>query len=99
VPWQIAILAAFSGIFQAGLDLVFFDELMKTVPVEYSAVFVSVAQMLQYLAAIFSPMIGTLLADTISIQAGLIGAALLRFAGFLSFFIANRRLFWTQKKV
>lgn len=99
VPWQIALFAAFAGIFQAGLDLVFFDELMKTVPVEYSAVFVSVAQMLQYTAAIFSPMIGTLLADTISIQAGLIGAAILRFAGFLSFFAATWQMFWTQKKV
>ena len=85
VPWQIAIFAGFAGIFQAGLDLVFFDELMKTVPVEYSAVFVSVAQMMQYVAAILAPMVGTLLADTISIQAGLIGAAILRFAGFVSF--------------
>jgi len=86
VPWQIAIFAGFAGIFQAVLDLVFFDELMKNVPVEYSAIFVSVAQMMQYMAAIFAPMIGTLLADVISIQAGLIGAAVLRFIGFLAFF-------------
>ena len=33
----IAIYAGLAGIFQAGLDLVFFDELMKTVPLEYSA--------------------------------------------------------------
>lgn len=92
VPWQIALFAGFAGIFQAGLDLVFFDELMKTVPIEYSAVFVSVAQMMQYLAAIFAPMIGTLLADTISLQAGLIGATLLRFIGFLAFFIGNWRV-------
>ena len=91
VPWQIAVFAGFAGIFQAGLDLVFFDELMKTVPVEYSALFVSVAQMMQYMAAIFAPMIGTLLADVISIQAGLIGAALLRFVGFLAFFSGSIR--------
>lgn len=89
VPWQIAVFAAFAGVFQAGLDLVFFDELMKTVPIDYSALFVSMAQVMQYIAAIFAPMIGTLLADTISIQAGLIGAALLRFVGFLAFFTGS----------
>lgn len=93
VPWQIAVFAAFSGIFQAGLDLVFFDELMKTVPVEYSALFVSMAQMMQYMAAIFAPLLGTLLADTISIRAGLIGAAMLRFTGFLAFFGGSIGLF------
>lgn len=92
VPWQIAIFAGLAGIFQAGLDLVFFDELMKTVPIEYSAIFVSVAQMMQFMAAIFAPMIGTLLADTISIRAGLIGAALLRLAGFMAFFAGSS--FW-----
>lgn len=99
VPWQIALFAGFAGIFQAGLDLVFFDELMKTVPVEYSAVFVSVAQMAQYLAAIFAPMIGTLLADAISLQAGLIGASVLRFAGFLSFFAGSWQFLRSRKEV
>ncbi|MRS05151.1 MFS transporter, partial [bacterium] len=54
--WQIAIVAGISGIFQAGLDLVFFDELMKVVPIEYSAIFVGLAQSIQYLAAIASPL-------------------------------------------
>jgi len=97
VPWQIAIFAGFAGIFQAGLDLVFFDELMKNVPVEYSAIFVSVAQMMQYMAAIFSPMIGTLLTDTISIQAGLIGAAIMRFSGFIAFLIGGSTFFTLKK--
>jgi MFS family permease len=99
VPWQIALFAGFAGIFQAGLDLVFFDELMKTVPIEYSAVFVSVAQMMQYLAAILAPMLGTLLADTISIQAGLIGAAILRFIGFISFSYGSLQLLRKSKTV
>lgn len=85
VPWQIAIFAGIAGIFQAGLDLVFFDELMKTVPVEYSAIFVSFAQMMQFLAAIFSPLIGTFIADVFSIQAGLIVATIIRLAGFIAF--------------
>jgi MFS family permease len=98
VPWQIALLAGFAGIFQAGLDLVLFDELIKTVQVEYSAVFVSVAQMMQYLAAIIAPMLGSLLADSISLQAGLIGSAILRFLGFVAFFTGSRHLFSARKK-
>jgi hypothetical protein len=52
--WQISIFAAFAGIFQAGLDLVFFDELMRTVPVEYSAIFVRSPKH-QYLSSVFAP--------------------------------------------
>ena len=37
----IFILSSILGIFQAGIDLVFFDELMKTVPADYSATFVA----------------------------------------------------------
>jgi hypothetical protein len=33
----IILLAGLVGVFQAGLDLVFFDELMNTVPIQYSA--------------------------------------------------------------
>lgn len=91
VPWQIAIISGIAGIFSAGLDLVFFDELMKTVPIEYSAIFISFAQMMQFLSAIVSPIVGTFLADTFSIQTGLIVAALIRFSGFLAFFIAFRK--------
>jgi hypothetical protein len=46
---SIIVFAGLAGFFQAGLDLVFFDELMKTVPEEYCATFVSLAQSLQYL--------------------------------------------------
>src|SRR4030095_1713259 len=48
----IILYAGIAGLFQAGLDLVFFDELMKTVPAEYSATFVALAQSMQYLATI-----------------------------------------------
>ena len=46
VGW-IIVFAGIAGFFQGGLDLVFFDELMKTVPAEYSATFVSLAQSMQ----------------------------------------------------
>lgn len=84
--WIIAIYAGISGIFQGGLDLVFFDELMKTIPQKSSAFFVSVAQGFQFLSAILAPIIGTLITDYSSIGAGLIFGGLFRFAGFLLFF-------------
>jgi len=78
-------LAAVSGIFQAGLDLVFFDELMKTVPPAQTALFVSFAQSLQHLAAIAAPLVGTLLADQIGLGGALLAAGGLRLAAFLMF--------------
>jgi len=81
----IAIYAGLSGIFQAGLDLVFFDELMKTVPERYSAIFVSLAQSLTYFASILAPLIGTMLADRFGLSAGLFASALVRLVSFLLF--------------
>jgi len=81
----IILYAAIAGLFQSGLDLVFFDELMKTVPPEYSATFVSLAQSMQYLSAIIAPLIGTWLADSIGLGGALWVSAGLRFTGFLLF--------------
>ena len=78
----IALYAGLAGIFQAGLDLVFFDELMKTVPVEHSATFVSLAQSLQYLSAVVAPLLGTLLANHIGLGGALAASGLIRLAGF-----------------
>lgn len=82
----IALFAAFAGFFQAGLDLVFFDELMKTFPPEYSATFVSIGQALQYMSTIASPMIGSVLSDSIGLEATMLISAAVRLAGFLLFF-------------
>ncbi len=81
----IAILAGIAGIFQAGLNLVFFDELMKTVPPKQSATFVSIAQSLQYLPAILAPLFGTLLANQIGIGGALFVSGALRLLGFILF--------------
>jgi fucose permease len=86
----IALLAALSGIFQAGLDLVFFDELMKTVPAEYTATFVSLAQSMQYLATVASPLVGTVLADHIGLGGALLVSAGLRLVGVVLFLRADR---------
>jgi MFS family permease len=78
----IAALAGLAGIFQAGINLVFFDELMKTVPVEHSATFVSVSQSLQYFSAMVAPLIGTTLADHAGIHVALVASTVVRLAGF-----------------
>jgi hypothetical protein len=84
VEW-IALYAGLGGIFQAGLDLVFFDELMRTFPPKYSATFVAVAQSMQYFATIASPIVGTMLADQIGLGGALVVSGALRFAGFALF--------------
>jgi hypothetical protein len=81
----IAVFVALAGFFQAGLDLVFFDELMRTVPIKYSATFVSLAQSMQHLSTIITPLIGTLIADQLGLQAALLTSFGLRFVGFLLF--------------
>ena len=81
----IILLSGLAGVFQAGIDLVFFDELMKTVPVEYSATFVSLAQSLLYLSSVLSPLIGAWLASQIGLSGALLISALIRFTGFLLF--------------
>lgn len=81
-PVWIVLYAGLSGIFQAGLNLVFFDELMKTVPPRYSATFVSLAQSTTYLATVTAPIVGTLLADQIGLDMALVLSAVLRLIGF-----------------
>jgi MFS family permease len=64
---------------------------MKTVPAEYSATFVSLAQSLQYLSAILAPLVGTWLADTIGLGGALLVSAGLRLLGFLLFLIPEKK--------
>jgi hypothetical protein len=84
VNW-IIFYAGIAGLFQGGLDLVFFDELMKTVPADYSATFVSLAQSMQYLSIIIAPLIGTWLADYVGLGGALWVSAGLRLVGFILF--------------
>jgi MFS family permease len=88
----IIVYAAIAGLFQAGLDLVFFDELMKTVPPEYSATFVSLVHSMQYFSAIVAPLAGTWLADWIGLGGALWVSAGLRLLGFLLFLKKDVRL-------
>jgi len=84
IEW-IIFYAGLAGFFQGGLDLVFFDELMKTVPMDYSATFVSISQSMQYPAMIFAPLLGTWLAGYIGLGGALWLTAGLRLFGFLLF--------------
>jgi MFS family permease len=88
---RIMLFAGIAGFFQAGLDLVFFDELMKTVPEEYVATFVSLAQSMQYLSIILAPLVGTWLAGYIGLGGALWLSAGLRLLGFLLFLIPERK--------
>ena len=90
INW-IILFAGITGLFQAGLDLVFFDELMKTVPAEYSATFVSLSQSMQYLSMIAAPLLGTWLADSIGLGGALWLSAGLRLFGFLLFLKPDRK--------
>jgi MFS family permease len=82
---SILIFAGIAGLFQAGLDLVFFDELLKTIPEGYSATFVSLAQSMQYLSIIIAPMVGTFLSSYIGLGGALWLSTVLRLLGFLLF--------------
>ncbi len=81
----ITLYAGVAGIFQCGIDLVFFDELMKRVPLKYSATFVSFDQSLQYVSLIVAPLAGTLMANRIGIGGGLIVSGALRLLGVILF--------------
>jgi len=87
----IFIYSTVAGIFQAGIDLVFFDELMKTIPPRYSPTFVSLAQSIQYLSAILAPLVGTFLAEHIGLSSALLCSAGVRLVGFSLFAISDRR--------
>ena len=88
---SIMVFAGIAGLFQAGLDLVFFDELLKTVPAEYSATFVSLAQSMQYLSTVFAPILGTFLANYIGLGGALWLSAGLRLLGFLLFLMRDKK--------
>ncbi len=87
----IILYAGLAGLFQGGLDLVFFDELMKTVPAEYSATFVSISQSMQYLAMIAAPLLGTWFAGYVGLRGALWLSAGLRLFGFLLFLMPDKK--------
>jgi Na+/melibiose symporter-like transporter len=82
LPWMLALYAGIAGIFQAGMNLVFFDELMKTVPPQHSATFISVNQSAQNALAMSAPLISTSMSSLIGIPAALFVGAGVRLVAF-----------------
>jgi MFS family permease len=89
VEWMI-VLAAFAGIFGAGLDLVFFDVLVDSLPPESSPTFVGMYQTTNNVAIFIGPLIGTALSAYIGIPGALIAGGIVRLLGFATFAFVNR---------
>lgn len=89
IEWMI-VLAALGGIFGAGLDLVFFDVLVSSVPPESAPTFVGIYQTTNNIAAFVGPLIGTVLSAYIGIPGALIAGGLIRLLGFVTFAFVNR---------
>jgi hypothetical protein len=85
----IVALAGVAGFFQAGLDLVLFDELMKRVPLAYGATFVAIAQLFQYASSILAPPLGSLLIDHLGAAPALVVSAVIRLGAFALFAIVG----------
>ncbi len=81
----VILLAGLAGIFQAGIDLVFFDTVVSTMPQGASATFVGIYQTLKSLALFTGPLIGTTLAGFIGIPGALVVAGVVRLVGFGTF--------------
>jgi len=85
--WPVVLYAGIFGIFNAGLNLVFFDELMKRVPISYSATFIAAAQGLQYMSSIVAPLLATWLSSQIGFSPALMFSGAVSLTGFALFLI------------
>ncbi len=89
--WPIPFYSGLAGIFQAGLNLVLFDELMRRIPIEYSASFVAVAHGISYLSSVLGPLLGTALSDAIGINLALVMGGGVSLIGFGLFYLEGMR--------
>ena len=83
--WPVVIFAGLNGIFTAGLNLVFFDELMRRVPTDHNATFVAAAQTLQYLSMIAAPLLAPILSNWLGFGTALMLAGGISVFGFVLF--------------
>ena len=81
----IGFITAFGAAVYAGIDLVLFDLLMRTIPARVSVTFTSVETSVQNLAAIIGPLLGGVIADLFGIAMGLGVAGAVTLAGALMF--------------
>ena len=86
----IILISGAAGIFQAGLDLVFFDELMKNIPPENAPPFVAFAQSTQYLTTMVAPLVSAAMADSFGFGIALMIAGGFQLIGFFLFLTSKR---------
>jgi hypothetical protein len=89
--WPVVVFAGLNGIFQAGLNLVFFDELMKRVPEDHNATFVAAAQTLQYLSMVAAPLLAPVLSNWLGLGRALMVAGGISIVGFILFLTEKGR--------
>ena len=77
----IVVITAVAALFSSGVDLVLFDELMKTIPRGFGLTFSAVETSSQNLAAIIGPLLGGVVAETAGIGSGLMLATVLTLVG------------------
>lgn len=87
----VTVIAALAALFTAGVDLILFDELMRTVPRRFGVTFVSIDTTLVNLATIIAPLTGAALAGLVGLEVALRFASFLSLAGVILFARAARR--------
>lgn len=87
----VAVLATISAFFAAGVDLILFDELMRTVPRQYGVTFASIDTTLVNMATIVMPLIGAAISGLAGIEVALRFSAFLSLCGLVLFVQAARR--------
>jgi MFS family permease len=87
----VAILATIASFFSAGVDLILFDELMRTVPRQYGVTFASIDTTLVNMATIVMPLVGAAISGLLGIETALRFSAFLSLCGLVLFVQAARR--------
>ncbi len=87
----VAGLATIASFFSAGVDLILFDELMRTVPRRYGVTFASIDTTLVNMATIVMPLVGAAISSLAGIETALRFSALLSLCGLILFGKAARR--------
>jgi len=87
----VAVLVTIASFFTAGVDLILFDELMRTVPRQYGVTFVSIDTTLVNMATIVTPLAGAALAGFLGIEVALRFGAFLSICGVVLFALEARR--------
>ena len=85
----IVAITSYGAAVYAGIDLVLFDLLMRTIPQRYSVTLTSVETSVQNLASIIGPLLGGVIADLFGIAVGLVVAAVVTLMAALLFLVAR----------